>query len=325
MIFSQNALRYRPDIKNAFFTRVWKAFALIVSIVIVSSQLAIAVAQVEEKFVPLGIRLNHQTVVVGNILILEFDIQAQKRSLDDLTIRFLDQILPVFNHPVKGDRARICLIPIPYKTPPGIRNISIEWSDANGTHNQLVPIAIRKGRFPSEKIKVTASRVIPPQKELKRIKREQAEIKKVYSYSEPLRTWNLPFQRPTEGKITSQYGAQRLLNGKLHRYHSGVDFRASMGTPIFASNSGVVRLAKNLYYAGNQVVLDHGEGLFTSYSHLNRIDVRKGQLVEKGQMIGQSGATGRVSGPHLHWTVKLHGVNVNPLGFIASLNSLFDH
>ena len=311
--------------KNAFLTPVWKAFALIVSIVTVSSQLAIAVTQAEQEFVPLGIRLNQQTVVVGNILILEFDIQTQERTLDNLTIRFLDQILPFFHHPVKNDSTRICLIPIPYKTTPGIRNISIDWSDAKGTHKQLVPIAIQKGRFPSEKLSVTASRVIPPQKELKRIKREQTEIKEVYSYSEPLRTWNLPFQRPTEGKITSQYGSQRILNGKLHRYHSGVDFRAPMGTPIFASNSGVVRLAKNLYYSGNQVVLDHGEGLFTSYSHLNRIDVRIGQLVEKGQKIGRSGATGRVSGPHLHWAVKLHGVNVDPLGFIATLNALFDN
>ena len=324
MFFSQNALRYRPIIKNAFFSPVGKAFTLIVSVVIVSSQLAIAVAQVEEDIVPLGIRLNQQMVVVGNILILEFDIQTQKRSLNDLTIRFLDQIIPVIHHPVKGDSTRICLIPIPYKTTPGIRNISIEWSDTKGTHKQLVPIAIQKGRFPSEKLNVTASRVIPPQKELKRIKREQAEIKEIYSYSEPLRTWNVPFQRPTEGKITSPYGSQRLLNGKLHRYHTGVDFRASMGTPIFASNSGVVRLAKNLYYSGNQVVLDHGEGLFTSYSHLSRIDVRKGQLVKKGQMIGQSGATGRVSGPHLHWAVKLHNVNVDPLGFIATLNAMFD-
>ena len=311
--------------KNVFFTPVWKACALIVSIVTVSGQLAIAVAQVEAEFVPLGIRLNQQTVVVGNVIILEIDIQTRERSLNDLTIRFLDQILPFFHHPVKDDSTRICLIPIPYKTNPGIRNISIEWSGTKGTHKQLVPIAIQKGRFPSEKLSVTASRVIPPQNELKRIKREQAEIKAAYSYSEPLRTWNVRFKRPTEGKITSQYGSQRLLNGKLHRYHSGVDFRAPIGTPIFASNSGVVRLAKNLYYAGNQVVLDHGEGLFTSYSHLNRIAVRKDQWVEKGQMIGQSGATGRVSGPHLHWAVKLHGVNVDPLGFIATLNALFDN
>ena len=300
-------------------------FTLIVSIVVVSNQSAIALAQVEEDFVPLGIRLNQQTVVVGQILILEIDNQTHERSLNDLTIRFLDQILPSFHHPVKDDRTRICLIPIPYKSTPGIKNISIEWSDAKGSHKQLVPIAIQKGRFPSEKLNVTASRVIPPRKELQRIKREQAEIKAVYSYSEPLRSWNARFQRPTGGKITSPYGSQRLLNGKLHRYHSGVDFRAPLGTPIFASNRGVVRLAKNLYYAGNQVVLDHGEGLFTSYSHLSRIDVRTGQLVEKGQMVGQSGATGRVSGPHLHWAVKLHGVNIDPLGFIATLNALFEN
>jgi hypothetical protein len=311
--------------KNVFFIPVGIVIALIFLIVTVPSQLAIAVAQIEEGFVPLGIRLNKQRAVVGNILILEFDISSQGRPLNDLTIHFLNQILPSFHHPVKEDRTRICLIPIPYKSTPGISNISLEWSDEKRSHKQLVPIAIQKGHFPSEKLNVTASRVIPPQKELKRIKREQLEIKEIYSYSEPLRSWNSPFQRPTDGKVTSPYGSQRLLNGQLHRYHSGVDFRAPLGTPIFAANTGVVRLAKNLYYSGNQVVLDHGEGLFTSYSHLSRIDVRKGQWVEKGQMIGQSGATGRVSGPHLHWVVKLHGVNVDPLGFIATFNALFDN
>lgn len=289
-----------------------------------SSTASITAESTDRSFLPLSIQLNQQTVTVGNILLLEIDIQPGKPPLEDLHIRFLNSVIPSFIHPKKENRALISLIPVPYQSAPGVKNITIEWSDNKGYYKQPVPVAIQSGRFQSEKLTVTASRVIPPKTEMKRIKREREEVRKVYSYSEPRRYWIASFQRPTSGKVTSPYGAQRLLNGKLQRYHSGVDFRAPQGTPIYASNSGVVRLAENLFYSGNHVILDHGEGLFTSYSHLSRIDVSTGQSVKRGQVIGQSGATGRVSGPHLHWSVKIHGVNVNPLNFMKTLNTLID-
>ncbi len=260
---------------------------------------------------------------MGDITILEIDILNQKILVEGLSARFLDIVIPLVDHPTIGPNTLIGLIPVPYQTTPGIANISVDWTDSTGHYNQPIPVEIRDGEFQSENLKVTASRVTPPKKAMKRIQRERKEIKAAYSHSQPLRYWDGPFQRPTIGKVTSPYGAQRLLNGQLQRFHSGVDFRAAIGTPIYAANRGVVRLAKNLFYSGNHVILDHGEGLFTSYSHLNRIDVHTGQSVDKGQVIGKSGATGRVSGPHLHWSVKIHGVNVDPLGFTRTLDALF--
>ena len=279
----------------------------------------------EDAFPPLGIRLSQPVVTVGDITIVEIDGQRKGPSLEDLGARFLDIVIPLFDHPIKGSDTRIGLIPIPYKTSPGVKTLFLEWTDSAGHHRHPIPLEIRGGRFQSEKLQVTASRVIPPKKMMPRIQREREEIKAAYSRSQPLRCWDAPFQRPTTGKVTSAYGAQRLLNGKLQRYHGGVDFRAASGTPIYAANSGVVRLAKNLFYSGNHVILDHGEGLFTSYSHLSHIDVSTGQSVARGQVIGKSGSTGRVSGPHLHWSVKVHGVNVDPLRFINALDTLLDH
>jgi murein DD-endopeptidase MepM/ murein hydrolase activator NlpD len=158
---------------------------------------------------------------------------------------------------------------------------------------------------------------------VERIKREGEEVRAVYAASRPQRLWDEPFQRPLNGLVTSPYGTQRLLNGKVKSYHSGVDFRAATGTPVYAANTGIVGLAKNLFYSGNIVILDHGSGLFTTYAHLSRIDVAPGRLVEKGQVIGLAGATGRVNGPHLHWGVKVNGVNANPLHMLKTLNSLF--
>jgi hypothetical protein len=325
LLLFQKIGRYIATTITTFFAPATVIIVLIVLLTAVSSNRSIAAKPFGGGFIPLSIRLSQQTVTVGDMIILEIDTHPQRPSLKDLHIRFLDRVIPSFDHPIRGSNARISLIPIPYRSAPGVQNISIEWSDNTGYHQQPIPVAIQSGRFRSEKLTVTASRVIPPKTEMKRIEREREEIKKVYSFSEPLRHWNGTFQKPTTGKVTSPYGTQRLLNGKLQRYHSGVDFRAPLGTPIYAASNGVVRLAKNLYYSGNHVILDHGEGLFTSYSHLSRIDVSKGQFIMKGQILGQSGATGRVSGPHLHWVVKIHGVNVDPLGFMKTFNALFDN
>ncbi|MGD1999281.1 MAG: M23 family metallopeptidase [Desulfobacterales bacterium] len=217
----------------------------------------------------------------------------------------------------------IGLIAIPYHSKPGTETIGLGWSDRTGHRELTVSLKILSHRFKSEKLQVTPSRVTPAPEDLERIKREGAEVRAVYAASRPQRLWDEPFQRPLKSIVTSPYGTRRLLNGKLKSYHGGVDFRAATGTPIYAANTGIVGLAKNLFYSGNIVILDHGSGLFTTYAHLSRIDVAPGRLVEKGQVIGLAGATGRVNGPHLHWGVKVNGVNVNPLHMLQTLNSLF--
>jgi murein DD-endopeptidase MepM/ murein hydrolase activator NlpD len=127
---------------------------------------------------------------------------------------------------------------------------------------------------------------------------------------------------PMKSTITSLYGNKRLFNGQLKSYHNGIDFRASIGTPVFAANAGDIRLAENLFYSGNAVIVDHGTGIFTIYAHLSRIDVSSGQKIQKGQQLGLTGATGRVNGPHLHWGVKVYDVAVNPLQFTEIISSL---
>jgi len=115
-----------------------------------------------------------------------------------------------------------------------------------------------------------------------------------------------------------------LFNGQHESYHRGTDFRARAGTPVYASNFGIVRLAKNLFYSGNIVIMDHGKGIFTNYAHLSKIQVVAGQQVTRGDQIGLSGATGRVSGPHLHWGVKINAAYVDPLQFLAVISDLLE-
>jgi murein DD-endopeptidase MepM/ murein hydrolase activator NlpD len=265
-------------------------------------------------------RLIPEAAAMGDVAMVEI---ANRQPVSDIQLRFHDTLIPLFDHPRKGPDVLIGLIAIPYHNKPGTETISLGWRDRKGKRELTVPLTILSRRFKSEKLQVAPSRVTPAPKDVERIKREGEEVRAVYAASRPRRLWNEPFRRPVKGLVTSPYGTRRLLNGKLKSYHGGVDLRAATGSPIYAANAGSVVLAKNLFYSGNIVILDHGSGLFTTYAHLSRIDVAPGRLVEKGQVIGLAGATGRVNGPHLHWGVKVNGVNVSPLHMLQTLNSLF--
>jgi murein DD-endopeptidase MepM/ murein hydrolase activator NlpD len=143
---------------------------------------------------------------------------------------------------------------------------------------------------------------------------EQSEFKaKVFGSSAPEPLWHGDFHAPVTAAATDSFGTRRMFNGKLASIHKGADFRAHMGTPVYAGNSGVVVIARPLYYEGNCVVIDHGMGLFTESMHFSRIDVKEGQQVNTGDLLGLSGATGRVTGPHLHWAVRWEGAYLDPI------------
>jgi murein DD-endopeptidase MepM/ murein hydrolase activator NlpD len=201
--------------------------------------------------------------------------------------------------------------------------VVLEWTDRNGYHNRPIPFEIVTGRYRSEKLRVQPRKASPQPSDLDRIRQEKEAVGHAYRQGVPARLWKSPFQMPTDGPVTSAYGSRRLFNGKTRSYHNGVDFRAPVGTPIYAANTGIVLLAENLFYSGNVVILDHGAGVFTGYSHLSAFSVNTGDFVDKGRQIGLAGRTGRTSGPHLHWGAKVTGVNVDPLQLIEQLNSLF--
>jgi murein DD-endopeptidase MepM/ murein hydrolase activator NlpD len=125
-----------------------------------------------------------------------------------------------------------------------------------------------------------------------------------------------PFVRPVPGEPTSRFGTRRLFNGEPRSPHPGIDLRAAAGATVAAAGGGRVVLADELYYSGNLVILDHGGGLFTLYAHLSRIDVREGQSVRRGERLGLAGATGRVTGPHLHWGAKVGDREFDPTALL---------
>lgn len=166
-------------------------------------------------------------------------------------------------------------------------------------------ITVEPKTFPQEELEVEPVYVEPPKQVALRLERERLKLESIYNSRSPRPPLTEPFVRPVPGDATSVFGLQRIYNGKPRSPHSGLDLRAATGTLVRASGHGRVVLAEDLYYSGSTVILDHGGGLFTIYAHLSEILVRSGDNLEMGRPLGFSGATGRVTGPHLHWGAKV--------------------
>lgn len=167
--------------------------------------------------------------------------------------------------------------------------------------------------FGSESLRVKPSYTDLDKATSERVARETKRMNELWATVTPRKLWNEPFLKPTQGALGSPFGLRRIFNGQPRSPHSGLDIKSPTGTPIRASNRGRVVLAEDLFFTGNTVILDHGLGLYTFYAHQSRIDVKVGDVVERGDTLGLVGATGRVTGPHLHWGVKIMGARVDPV------------
>jgi murein DD-endopeptidase MepM/ murein hydrolase activator NlpD len=218
----------------------------------------------------------------------------------------------VFDTPSKSSKV-YALIPISYYAKPHTQKVYF--------NKDFFYLDIEDGHYKKETIHVQKSKVNPKSDIVKkRTSQEYAQAMKIYNTITPKNYVNTPFIVPMQSKITSDFGKARVYNDTLKGYHSGTDFRAEIGTPVIASNDGIVVLAKNRFYAGNSIIIDHGEGVYTCYYHLSDFKVKKGDRVTKAQIIGLSGDTGRITGPHLHFSARVGGVQVDPLQLISLLN-----
>jgi murein DD-endopeptidase MepM/ murein hydrolase activator NlpD len=177
---------------------------------------------------------------------------------------------------------------------------------------ETLEISVHLREFAVEKLSLPEKMVTPPADVLARIGEERKAAATVYASSAPDAMWLPPFNRPVEGEPSGNFGKRRILNGKPKSPHSGEDYKAGLGSEVKAVARGRVGMARDLYYSGKTILLDHGGGLVSQYFHLDRMSVEEGQVVQGGEIIGNVGATGRVTGPHLHFGVRLHGMRSDP-------------
>lgn len=236
---------------------------------------------------------------------------AAPEPLTWLRAHFRGQSLPVR----EGEMEYTVLLAVDLETPPAPYPVEFEAQGASGArYRQHVRIRVADGRFPVQRLTLPRGMVDLDAETLERVRREQQEMATVWETWRDGPYWWQAFVPPLEGtpEVTSDFGLRRILNNQPRRPHSGVDFQASAGTPVLASNGGRVVYIGEMFFNGKSVILHHGGGLFTTYFHLQDYRVRMGEEVAKGEVIGWVGATGRATGPHLHWGGNLRGVRFDP-------------
>lgn len=263
---------------------------------------------------PWAVRATPTRLVNGAPVLFQVKTPA---PVESLTGNWLGhQIAFSYNFPTK---TWFALAGVSLETAPGTYNLELsgERSARMTASNKIAfnrKFTVARAKYPKIEVKLSVeSKFTEPSPEQQKEIAEAQEIKKDYlNRVTPDREWSSTFTAPAEAAISDVFGSQRVFNGKTSSPHLGLDFRVPSGTPVAAMNDGTVLLARPLYYEGNFVVIDHGQGLLTLYLHLSEFKVAEGDHVKRGQEVGLSGGTGRATGPHLHVAVRWQGAYLDP-------------
>jgi len=223
---------------------------------------------------------------------------------------------------VRGDRPEIwrAVIGIDLDVEPGVYEVEVSATGEDGRATAARHVLeVQAKAFPTRRLSVDPRFVTPPAEVEARIVEEARLMSDALARSTPRQLWEGPFAAPVPGAPNSSFGTRSVFNGQPRSPHTGADYPVGTGTPVAAPANGTVVLARDLYFAGNTVVVDHGVGVFSLFAHLSRIGVSEGQSVSPGDVLGLVGATGRVTGPHLHWAIRVQGARVDPLSLLEAL------
>ena len=208
----------------------------------------------------------------------------------------------------------LAVVGLPLSLKPGEHELFVTEGT---TQNRALRFSVKPKEYGVQHIRIKNKRMVNPNAaDLKRIGRESAIMRNVFAQWTPLDAPTLSFGLPVDGRMSGVFGTRRFFNDEERQPHSGVDIAAARGTPVLAPADGTVVVTGNYFFNGNTVFLDHGQGLISMYNHLDKIVVEPGKKVARGERIGDVGMTGRVTGPHLHWSVSLNNVRVDPLLFL---------
>jgi murein DD-endopeptidase MepM/ murein hydrolase activator NlpD len=188
---------------------------------------------------------------------------------------------------------------------------------SQSSHEEVLGIKVVDKDYGVRRLKLPEKMVNLDEKSLKRVNNESAKLRKIWKApaSDPL--WSGPFLKPIDGEVIGPFGRRSIINEQPRSPHTGVDLRGNRGTPVKASNNGKVVLTADHFFTGKTVILDHGGEILSMYFHLDKIVVQKDDIVRKGDIIGHVGSTGRATGPHLHWGIRINGARINPMRLIT--------
>ncbi|MBS7599646.1 peptidoglycan DD-metalloendopeptidase family protein [Pseudomonas sp. RC2C2] len=205
----------------------------------------------------------------------------------------------------------LAIVGLPLTQKPGTAQLTLG--------SRTLSFTVGSKKYPEQRITLKNKRQVNPDPaDLKRIDAELAEQIKAYRSFSPTLPSNLILDKPVNGPLSSKFGVRRFFNGEERNPHAGLDFAVPAGTPIKTPANGKVILIGNYFFNGNTVFVDHGQGFISMFCHMSRIDVKPGQQLSRGAVVGRVGATGRATGPHIHWNVSLNDARVDPAIFIGA-------
>ncbi len=250
----------------------------------------------------------------GQVLVVKVKGEEQATEVKGT---FLNRTIPFFREFRPGEPdGYIGLLGIDMQDEPGTYELSVEVKQGEQAKQLSFNIQVAKEKFAVEHLKLPKDKVDLDEKSTARWKAEQQLVREALAENSRLKLWRSNFVEPVSGKRTGIFGSVRIMNGQARNPHNGEDIGAPMGADVATTNDGIVRITVDHIFSGKGVFVDHGLGFYTMYFHLSEILVKDGDLVTAGQIIGKVGATGRATGPHLHWGVKLNGARVNPYALL---------
>ncbi len=268
-------------------------------------------------------RLSAPDAAQGSLLLVTV---RSPKHLEEVAGKWNEREVPFWR--AEGNTARVtsedvrrALLGVDLQKPAGKYEFSVSAQMPGGEKVSCSAVVdVEEGHFATENLTVKKQFVQPDPAQLARAEAETKQLREIFDHVTPERLWDGPFREPLDGEFKgTNFGKRRVLNGQPGSPHTGVDFPAPTGTPVHAAQSGRVVLAEPLYFSGNTVIVDHGLGIYTFYGHFSEIDAKVGEEVKAGTILGKVGATGRVTGPHLHWGLTVERARVNALDIVRVL------
>jgi murein DD-endopeptidase MepM/ murein hydrolase activator NlpD len=237
---------------------------------------------------------------------------ADEPGIQSVQLLWQDKAIPY----TRAGKAWVTVVGVDLEMKAGNYPGEIHVTRDGKVEKRSVTLNVKAVKFPVQHLQVAEEYVAPNPENTERALREATEIDAIHNTISGEALWRDAFIVPIPGGVGASFGKRRVFNGEARNPHGGADLKATTGTPIRSANRGRVVLARNLFFTGNTVIVDHGLGIYTLYAHLSRIDVKESAIVERAQVVGLAGATGRVTGPHLHWGARVQNSRVDPFSLV---------
>lgn len=273
--------------------------------------LTVCIAEVNLEAPRIEASLSSSDIRQGDIVL----VKVRVSGASSLTGEFHNN--PVFFSKTENDDSFTGIVGIDMTLSPGTSYLSVNGVDGENNITARIELDVKKRTYEVEKLSLPGKMVELDKESEERAEREAKDLKSVWENVSGERFWEGEFALPVNGALVPNFGKKRVLNGKEKSPHNGIDISAPEGREVVCPNNGRVVFSAEHFFGGKTLVIDHGQGLFTTYLHLSKMSVKEGDIITRGDVIGLVGKTGRSTGPHLHWSARLNKARVDPLKLLS--------